>query len=80
MEYCLDPAFASSVAGKLVSASIVDPPLGPETEAFFDLVLEYLAKVPPSSVPMGEDVSKLCDPQCGTGAAMPPTFKSFRMP
>jgi hypothetical protein len=47
--------------GKLVSASIVDPPLGPETEAFFDSVLEYLAKVPPSGVPMGEDVSKLCD-------------------
>jgi hypothetical protein len=48
--------------GALVqTTSVVDPPLGPETEAFWAQVLAALAQIPPSGVPVGEDTSKRCD-------------------
>ncbi|MCI0547165.1 MAG: thrombospondin type 3 repeat-containing protein [Candidatus Rokubacteria bacterium] len=47
--------------GDLVETTSVDPPLGPETEAFFDQVEAAFAQIPASGVPMGEDTSKRCD-------------------
>jgi hypothetical protein len=47
--------------GDLVGTTSLDPPLGPETEAFFDQVAARFAQIPPSGFPMGEDKSKPCD-------------------
>jgi hypothetical protein len=47
--------------GGLIESSMVDPPLGPETEAFFDEVLQRFAQLPPSGVPMGLSLVKACD-------------------
>jgi hypothetical protein len=47
--------------GTLVEITAVDPPLGPETETFFDQVEAAFSQVPRSGVPMGEDASKPCD-------------------
>jgi hypothetical protein len=47
--------------GNLAAITSVDPPLGPDTEAFFDQVEAAFSRIPPSGVPMGEDVSKPCD-------------------
>jgi hypothetical protein len=44
-----------------VTRTAIDPPLGPETEAFFDAVLQDLTNVPASSVPMREDTGPACD-------------------
>jgi hypothetical protein len=41
--------------------TLLDPPLGPETEAFFAAVEAAFATIPPSGVPMGADASKPCD-------------------
>jgi hypothetical protein len=47
--------------GDLVAITSVDPPLGPETEAFFDQVEAAFAQIPPSGVPMAEHRLKACD-------------------
>jgi hypothetical protein len=46
--------------GNLVSVRGVDPPLGPQTEAFFDEVVENLQTLPQGE-PMEWDDSPLCD-------------------
>ncbi len=46
--------------GQLVQVIIVDPLIGPETEAFFDEAVEILQTLP-SNFPMGEDSSSPCD-------------------
>jgi hypothetical protein len=45
----------------LYSFERLDPPLGPETDAFFADVLAHLAQVPFNGAPMEEGVAKLCD-------------------
>lgn len=45
----------------LIQVTSVDPPLGPETEAFFDGVLERLAMQTSIGTPMGQLVWKRCD-------------------
>ena len=47
--------------GALVKSSSMDPPLGPETEAFFDEVIQRMALLPASQVPMGASIAKACD-------------------
>lgn len=50
--------------GRLVGVSEVDPPLGPETEAFFDAVEEGMAareEAAPASLPMGGSELRLGD-------------------
>jgi Thrombospondin type 3 repeat len=48
--------------GDLVETeTLLDPPLGPETEAFFNRVKAAFAQIPPSGIPMGADASKPCD-------------------
>ncbi len=49
--------------GKFVkTVSLADPPLGPDTEAFFARVDQFLQDVgTPADPPMGENVSRLCD-------------------
>jgi hypothetical protein len=54
-------AAAPIPTGALVQTTNVDPPLGPETEAFFDASLLALSQLPPSGVPMGERIGKSCD-------------------
>jgi hypothetical protein len=46
--------------GRLASIRSVDPPLGPETEAFFAEVLDTLQTLP-ADAPTGENPSALCD-------------------
>ena len=46
---------------QLLGLERLDPPLGPETEAFFDSVLATLAERPPTGAPMEEGTAKLCD-------------------
>ena len=46
---------------QLLQVTSVDPPLGPETEAFFDGVLERLTMQPSSGTPMGALAWKRCD-------------------
>ncbi len=63
-DLCTNPAtfnFFKPEGGLPVATAVTDPPLGPETEAFFDAVLARLAEIPPSGIPMGEDRSKRCD-------------------
>ncbi|HEY7167355.1 MAG TPA: choice-of-anchor K domain-containing protein [Candidatus Binatia bacterium] len=59
---CLDPAnkFVPE-KGEPVKTTVIDPPLGPVTEAFYDEVVAYLAMLPPSTITLGEDRSKRCD-------------------
>jgi hypothetical protein len=59
-ENCGNPA-APIPTGALIQTTAVDPPLGPETEAFFDGVLQAMALLPASGVPMGERLAKSCD-------------------
>jgi hypothetical protein len=47
--------------GALIATLSADPPLGPETEAYFDQVLEMMAKVTVSGEPMGELLAPRCD-------------------
>ena len=47
--------------GALVNSFSIDPPLGPETEAFFDEVMQRMALLPASQVPMGGSIAKACD-------------------
>jgi hypothetical protein len=59
---CLDFGASNQKAeGDYVGTTIVDPPLGPQTEAFFDQAEAIFAQIPPSGFPMGKDRSKLCD-------------------
>jgi hypothetical protein len=41
--------------------TVIDPPLGPETEAFYDAVIARLLNLPPDLIGMGEDTSPACD-------------------
>jgi hypothetical protein len=59
-EHCGSPS-APIPEGALIQTTSVDPPLGPETEAFFDAVMDRLAMQTPSGAPMGERVWKRCD-------------------
>jgi hypothetical protein len=59
-EYCAGVAIHPE-AGTPIITTVLDPPLGPETEAFFDAVQARLAQVPVSGVPMAEDKQKDCD-------------------
>ena len=54
-------ATAPIPTGALIKNFSVDPPLGPETEAFFDEVLQRMALLPASQVPMGGSIAKACD-------------------
>jgi hypothetical protein len=47
--------------GDYLGTESADPPLGPETEAFFDQVLGRLASIPDTGRPMATDISKRCD-------------------
>jgi hypothetical protein len=44
-----------------VTNSVIDPPVGPDTETFYDTVIARLLNLPAESVPMGEDTSPKCD-------------------
>jgi hypothetical protein len=44
-----------------VTSTVIDPPVGPETEAFYDAVIENLLSQPPEPMPMGEDTTPKCD-------------------
>jgi len=61
-DLCTDATIAlTAEVGEPTKTTVVDPLLGDQTEAFYDEVLTYLAMLPPSAVPMGEDRSKPCD-------------------
>ncbi len=60
-DVCSGSTIAKPEAGQVDIMSVTDPPLGPETEAFFDEVLAALAQIPPSGVPMSEGRSRECD-------------------
>ncbi len=61
--------------GNLTSSTEVDPPLGPQTEAFFNEVADDLQTVPPG-LAMTEDISAPCDLD-GDGVCNDSDFRIF---
>jgi hypothetical protein len=52
---------ASPAEGDLIRIVLVDPPIGDETEAFFNGVVQLLQEVPPPHAPMDESPLSLAD-------------------
>ncbi len=80
-EYQVNPPLACPTPlaeGRIVDLiDVADPPLGPETEAFFDRVEETRLANPPGNRPMAMDFRAICDLD-GNGACDNADLQSFQ--